>query len=76
MPACVSCHGPGGKGIGAVFPALAGQHASYIKAQLEAWKNGTRRNDPNNLMKVVADRLTDEEVQAVSEYFATLPAGY
>src|SRR5699024_814169 len=34
IPSCVSCHGPGGKGLGgAHFPALAGQHAGYITSQ-------------------------------------------
>src|SRR5699024_3871159 len=31
IPACVSCHAPGGQGAGGpFFPTLAGQHANYI----------------------------------------------
>ncbi|MAT66590.1 MAG: cytochrome c4 [Gammaproteobacteria bacterium] len=74
IPACVSCHGPGGRGIPPDFPPLAGQHASYIQSQLEAWRKGTRHNDANNLMRVVAERLTQTQIQAVSEYFAAQPA--
>ncbi|MDN5851070.1 MAG: cytochrome c4 [Nitrococcus sp.] len=71
IPACVLCHGPAGQGIaGAYFPALAGQHASYIVGQIQAWKNGERRNDPINLMKSVAEALTQEQVEAVAAYFA------
>jgi len=73
IPACVSCHGPGGRGVDPSFPALAGQHASYIKAQLQAWRDGKRRNDANDLMKVVAKRMSDEQIQAVADYFAAAP---
>lgn len=74
IPACFSCHAPGGSGIGA-FPAIAGQHAGYVTAQINAWKNGTRKNDPVGLMKRVAERLSDEETAAVSAYLATLKLG-
>lgn len=74
VPACVSCHGPGGRGVGADFPGLAGQHARYITSQIEAWQSDTRANDPNRLMDAVAERLTDEEVAAVAAYFASIPA--
>ena len=73
IPACVSCHGPAGVGVGDAFPALAGQPAAYLAAQLTAWQNGTRRNDPNDLMGHIAKSLTLEEVQGVAHYFASLP---
>ncbi|NWD91873.1 c-type cytochrome, partial [Pseudomonas sp. K5002] len=47
IPACVSCHGPAGVGVGDGFPPLAGQSAAYLAAQLNAWRSGTRHNDPN-----------------------------
>lgn len=74
VPACTSCHGPDGRGVGATFPALAGQHAGYIRAQLNAWQSGDRANDPNRLMDVVAERLTGNQAAAVAAYFASLPA--
>lgn len=74
LPACVQCHGASGKGVGANFPALTGQHASYIQSQLDAWKQGTRNNDPVGLMKAVADKLSPAEAKAVAAYFASLPA--
>lgn len=73
IPACVSCHGPGGRGIDPYFPAIAGQHAGYIRSQIQAWKSGTRKNDANDLMRVVAERMTDEQIEAVSRYFAGQP---
>ena len=73
VPACISCHGPGGRGVGVHFPKLAGQHASYISKQLKAWRVGTRANDPQTLMKGIAQRLPENEVAAVAAYLASLP---
>ncbi|AZF05563.1 c-type cytochrome [Pseudomonas sp. R5-89-07] len=73
IPACASCHGPGGVGVGDAFPPLAGQPAAYLAAQLNAWQNGARRNDPNDLMGHIAKSMTADEVQAVARYFASLP---
>lgn len=73
LPGCGQCHGPGGNGIGAGFPGLAGQHASYLKAQMQAWKGGARSNDPFGLMKAVADRLSDPEIDAVAAFYAAQP---
>lgn len=72
IPECVSCHGPGGVGVGDPFPRLAGQHASYLANQLRAWQAGERRNDPADLMSGIAKRLDEKQVKAVAEYFAHL----
>lgn len=72
IPACFACHGDGATGVGEHFPALAGQHASYIGQQINAWKSGLRQNDPNQLMKGIAERLSGDEIQAVSAYLASL----
>jgi cytochrome c553 len=69
LPACVQCHGPGGAGVGAAFPALAGQSSAYIAAQLRAFKAGTRPGGPLNLMKVVASKLSDPDIDAVAKHF-------
>lgn len=74
VPACDACHGPGGVGVGANFPPLAGQSATYLANQLRAFKQGTRRNDPLGLMQHVASALDDADIQAVSEWFAAQPA--
>ncbi|MDH0303435.1 MULTISPECIES: c-type cytochrome [unclassified Pseudomonas] len=70
IPGCVQCHGPGGSGVGEHFPPLAGQPAGYLVAQLNAWRDGSRSNDPNQLMVNVAKAMTDAEVKAVADYFA------
>jgi cytochrome c553 len=72
IPGCVQCHGPGGSGIGEHFPPLAGQPAGYLVAQLNAWRDGNRSNDPNQLMVNVAKAMTDAEIKQVADYFAQL----
>jgi cytochrome c553 len=73
LPACEQCHGPGGVGVGAHFPPLAGQPASYIEAQLKAWKQGSRHNDPLDLMKHLSGALSDADMAAVAVWFAAQP---
>lgn len=72
IPECVMCHGPGGVGVGVAFPPLVAQPASYLVAQLNAWRDGTRHNDPNDLMGHIAKSLTPDEINAVADYFSTL----
>jgi cytochrome c553 len=72
VPACSGCHGPAGAGMPAQYPRLAGQYADYIAAQLKAFKEGGRANDPNGMMRGVAARMSDREIRAVAEYAAGL----
>ena len=52
----------------ASYPAIQGQHATYVAAQLRAYKSGTRTNDPNQMMRSIALRLSDAEIDAVASY--------
>ena len=73
LPACMACHGPTGAGMPAAkWPALAGQYTSYIELQLKAFADGTRTNDPNNMMADIAKKMTADEIKAVSAYVAGL----
>jgi cytochrome c553 len=72
VPACAGCHGPTGAGIPAQYPRLSGQFAEYLAAQLKAFKEGARANDPNGMMRGVAARMTEQEIRAVAEYAAGL----
>ena len=73
VPACEQCHGPGGVGVGAAFPPLAGQSAAYIAAQLKAWQQGSRHNDPLALMQHISAALDDQDITAVATWFAAQP---
>lgn len=72
VAACAGCHGPAGTGIPAQYPRLAGQWADYTKAQLVAFRSGERANDPASMMRGVASRLSDKEIEALADYIAGL----
>lgn len=67
-----ACHGPAGAGIPAQYPRIGGQFAEYAEAQLKAFRAGERANNPNRMMRAVADRMSDAEIKAVSDYITGL----
>jgi cytochrome c553 len=70
---CTNCHGIDGAGLPPTYPYLAGQYANYLEAQLRAWKTGARRGGASGgIMEQIAKRLTDEDIRAVSLYFARM----
>jgi cytochrome c553 len=72
VAACTACHGPNGSGLPALFPRLAGQYVEYTIAQLKAFRVGERSNDPNRMMRALAEKLSDREIAALAEYIAGL----
>jgi len=73
LPACMACHGPAGDGNpGTGFPDLSGQHAAYITAQLKAYRARTRTTDQMAMMRDVAAKMTDDDMNAVSSYISGL----
>ncbi|HRP97307.1 MAG TPA: c-type cytochrome [Rhodocyclaceae bacterium] len=72
VPACGACHGPTGAGIPVEYPRLSGQFADYTFAQLKAFRDGPRANDPNEMMRMIALKMTDAEMKAVADYAAGL----
>jgi cytochrome c553 len=76
VPACMSCHGPAGRGNPlSGYPSLAGQHAVYSEKMLKGFRAGTTwgEDDTNSIaMTQVANRLTDNEIKAVSSYIQGL----
>ncbi len=67
---CVGCHGAEGQGVG-VFPALTGKDAAYLIDQLKNYKSGVRENP---MMEPIAKGLTDEQIEMLAKYYATLGA--
>jgi len=63
---CLGCHGPEGRGSGAV-PALAGRPAAETIAALRAYRAGQR---PATIMDRIARGYTDAEMAAIAAYFA------
>ncbi len=67
--ACIACHGPQGRGNSpAAYPALRAQHAVYTYNQLRAFASGGRKSAGNEIMQVIASRLTDDEMRALASY--------
>ena len=72
VAACASCHGPNGSGVPAQYPRLAGQHAQYTVEELKAFRSGERANDPNRMMRLISQKLSDREITAVAQYIEGL----
>jgi cytochrome c553 len=73
VAACTGCHGPNGKGNPtALYPAIQGQHATYVAAQLRAYRAGTRQTDQNAIMRDVTRTMSDEQIDAVAAYIQGL----
>ena len=67
VSACIACHGPFGEGNKpAAFPLLKSQHADYLIKTLTDFKTDARSNNPENMMHMIAKKMTDEEIKAVS----------
>lgn len=74
IPACSSCHGPHLTGMEPAVPGLLGLRASYISAQLGAWRYGTRTAIAPDCMQIVAGLLTEDDVKALAAYLSSRPA--
>ena len=69
VPACAACHSPNGAGIPNQYPRMGGQWAEYSNLQLMSFREGTRKNIQMNM---IATKLSDNEMKAVSDYMAGL----
>ena len=73
IPACMGCHGPGGAGNGfAGYPKVAGQHAPYTVAQLNAYRTDERSTDRNDMMRTIAKKLSDAQIESLASYLSAL----
>ena len=68
---CGACHGADGNSMNPEWPSLAGQHASYIAAQLALFKQGVRDNP---LMMPMAMGLNEQDMADLGAYFSAQPA--
>ncbi|MCX7742780.1 MAG: cytochrome c4, partial [Tepidimonas sp.] len=70
LPPCATCHGVGATGT-TELPRLAGQHPQYIMRQVQAFKERSGSRD-SAIMRVMAHRLSDLELEAVAAYLGNL----
>jgi len=74
IPACISCHGPSSKRKSDRFPPLAGQSEAFLHEQLTLWKSKARGGtDRALIMHEAVPELTDEDIRALAQYYASLP---
>lgn len=76
IPPCQACHGSQLTGVQPSTPGLVGLPYDYVSSQLGSWRTGTRAAAAPDCMATVANRLTPEDITAVSAFLATrqLPA--
>jgi cytochrome c553 len=75
IPACRECHGPGAE-RNPNYPRLSGQYADYLALQLSLFQNRRRGGtEYHTLMHKVAGQLSEEQIRAVTAYYASLPGG-
>jgi cytochrome c553 len=84
IPACASCHGPGGQGnSGSGYPALRAQHSVYTVKQLQDYLTQNRYRDATDSAKVnqtrnspmmttIAARLSPEDIRNLASYLQGL----
>jgi cytochrome c553 len=70
VAACVSCHVNGASDL--VAPRLEAQHEGYLAKQLRDFRAGDRANDAGGRMRTIAAALSDDEIEAVAGYAASL----
>jgi len=69
IPPCQACHGPVAYRPG--VPSLAAQNSDYVLIQLMAFANRTRGNDINMAMRTISGLLSEDERQALAEYYGS-----
>ncbi len=73
IPACLSCHGHNGRGVDPMYPRIGEQKFGYLVSQLKKLRDGTRDNDVMAQMRVVAKKLTDEDILNVATFLTQAP---
>jgi cytochrome c553 len=66
---CQACHGLDGLAKIPGAPHLAGQVQEYLVAAMRDYRSGARKNE---MMTVVMRQLTDEDMEDLAAYYASL----
>ena len=73
VTACIACHGVNGKGMAqAGFPSIAGQNKDYLKKQLATFRDSSRDNDTSSIMRNIAIKLSDADIEELIQYMSSL----
>ena len=66
---CAICHGANGIAIAANAPNLAGENATYIAAQLKAFRDGHRKHPQ---MSIIAAELSDKDIANLATWYSLI----
>lgn len=70
IKACTICHGEEDReGRDAYYPRIAGKPQGYLFNQLRNFRDGRRQYQP---MAILLENMSDEYLQEIAQYFATL----
>ncbi len=72
IPPCLTCHGSHGQGEKQDIPALSGQQPEYFIATLLEYKTGARHNDIYSRMRLIAEQLSEEDINQLAQYYYQL----
>lgn len=70
IPACTACHGKALTGVAPALPGLLGLPRDYLLGQFGAWREGARRTAAPDCMGEITNRLSLEDINAVSSWLA------
>ena len=73
IPACMACHGQTLTGVAPALPGLLGLPRDYLLGQFGAWREGARRAAAPDCMGEITNRLSLEDINAVSSWLAAQP---
>jgi cytochrome c553 len=71
-PPCSVCHGGSGQGEHVDTPRLAGQKSAYLERTLLDYKTGIRANDIYHRMRLIAGKLSDNEIKLLADYYSRM----
>jgi cytochrome c553 len=71
VPSCVSCHGGKLTGVEPMMPGLMGLSYDYLSTQLVSWRTRQRAAEGPYCMGVVANRMRESDITAVSAWLAS-----
>jgi len=72
---CAGCHGSNGVSMTPIYPNLAGQKEQYLISALKAYKSQERKGGNAAVMWGLAAGLSEEDIEDLAAYYASLEPG-
>ena len=70
---CAACHGADGRStVIPQYPKIGGQSGPYVVIALKAYRDGRRQGTYAAIMAAVAKPLTDDDIENLAAYIASL----